>query len=145
MKVGPWKRLDIRELMLSNLVLEKTVESPLDSKEIKPVNPKGNQPWIFIGRTYPEAPILWPLTWRINSLEKTLMLGKNEGKRRGQQKLTWLDSIIDSMDMNLIRLEDSGGQRQLACCSPWESQRLGQDLVTDQQQWDMLQELVSRS
>ena len=74
------------------------------------------------------------------------MLGKIEGKRRrGQQKLTWLDSITDSMDMNLIKLEDSGGQRRLVCCSPWGSQRLGHDLVTDQQQWDILKEMVSRS
>ena len=61
-------------------VLEKTLESPLESKEIKPVNPKGNQPWIFIGRTDTETPIL---TQRANSLEKTLILGMIEGKRRG--------------------------------------------------------------
>ena len=61
-------------------VLEETLESPLDSKEIKPVNPKGNQPWISIRRTDAETPIL---TWRANSLEKTLILGKIEGKRRG--------------------------------------------------------------
>ena len=66
------------------MVLEKTLESPLDSKEIKPVNPKVNQPWIFIGKTdaEAEAPILWPADWRANSLEKTLMLGKIEGRRR---------------------------------------------------------------
>ena len=65
-------------------VLETTLESPLDCKEIKPVNPKGHQPWIFIRRTDAkvEAPILWPLLWRGDSLEKTLMLGKIEGKKR---------------------------------------------------------------
>ena len=64
------------------VVLEKTLESPLDSKEIKWVNPKENQPWVFFGRTEAEAeaPILWPLTLRANSLEKTLMLRKIEGK-----------------------------------------------------------------
>ena len=64
------------------VMLEKTFESPLDFKEIQPVNPKGNKPWIFTGRTdtEAEAPILWPLMWRVNSLEKTLMLGKTEGK-----------------------------------------------------------------
>ena len=88
------------------MVLEKTLESPLDSK-IKPVNPKGNQPLIVIGRTDAEAegPILWPLDGRVNSLEKTLMLGKTEGKgSKGRQSMRWLDSITDSVDMNLSKL-----------------------------------------
>ena len=65
------------------VALEKTLQSPLDCKEIKPVNPKGNQPWLFIGRTdvEAEAPILWPLMQRTDSVEKTLMLGKIEGRR----------------------------------------------------------------
>ena len=74
------------------MALEKTLEGPLDCKEIKPVNPKGNQPWIFIGRTdaEAEAPIRWPLMLRADSLEKTLMLGKIEGKRRRrQQRMRW--------------------------------------------------------
>ena len=62
------------------VVLEKIVESPLDSKEIKPVNPKGNQPWIFIGRTDAEPPIIGHLLRRADSLKKTLMLGKIEGR-----------------------------------------------------------------
>ena len=89
------------------VVLVKTIESPLDSKEIKPVNPKGNQSWMFIGRTdaEAEAPILWPhLWWRADSLEKTMMLGKTEGKRRrGQQRMRWLDGISDSMDMSMTK------------------------------------------
>ena len=66
------------------MVLEKTLESPLDCKEIKPVNPKGNQSRIFIGRTDAEAEalILWPLMGRTDSFEKTLMVGKTEGRRR---------------------------------------------------------------
>ena len=65
------------------MVLEKTLESPLDSKEIKPIIPKGNQPWIFIGRTDAEAEEYFGhLMWRANSLEKTLMLGNTEGGRR---------------------------------------------------------------
>ena len=83
------------------MVLEKTLQSPLDTEEIKPVNPKGNQPWIFIGRTdaaaEAKAPIqLWPPATRADSLEKTLMLGKIESKRRGQQRMRWLDSITVS-------------------------------------------------
>ena len=88
------------------VVLEKTFDTPLDSKEIKPVNPKGSQPWIFIGRTDAEAPIIWPiLMQRANSLEKTLMLGKTDSmRRRGRQRMRWLDAIIDSMDMSLNKL-----------------------------------------
>ena len=84
-------------------MLEKTLKSPLDSKEIKPVNPKRNQPGILIGKTDAEAPILWPPDARAYSLEKTLMLGKIEGRRRrGRQRMRWLDGITDSMDMSLI-------------------------------------------
>ena len=88
------------------VVLEKTLESSLVSKEIKPVNPKGNQPWKFIGRIDAEAPILWPPNfWWANSLEKTLMLGKTEGRRRrGWRRMRWLDSITNSRDVNLSKL-----------------------------------------
>ena len=72
------------------MVLEKTLESPLDCKEIQPVSPKGNQSWLFIGRTDAEAPILWPPDVRTDCLEKTLMLGKIESrKKRGQQRMRW--------------------------------------------------------
>ena len=92
------------------MVLEKTLESPLDCKEIQPVHPKGDQSWVFIGRTDAEAetPILWSPMRRADSLEKTLMLGKIEGgRRRGQQRMRWLDGITNLTDMSL------GGLREL--------------------------------
>ena len=85
-------------------MLEKTLESPLDCKENQPVHPKGDQSWVFIGKTdaKAETPILWPRMQRVDSFEKTLMLGKIEGRRRkGWQRMRWLDGITDSMDMSL--------------------------------------------
>ena len=89
------------------MVLEKTLESPLDCKEIQPVHPKGYQSWVFIGRTDAEAetPILWPPDAKTDSLEKTLMLGGIGGRRRrGQQRRRWLDDITDWMDVSLGKL-----------------------------------------
>ena len=86
------------------MVLEKALESPLDCKEIQSVHPKGDQSWVFIGRTDVEAetPILWPPDGRADSFEKTLMLEKIEGRRkRGRQRMRWLDGITKSMDMGL--------------------------------------------
>ena len=86
------------------MVLEKTHESPLDCKEIQPVYPKGDQSWVFIGGTDAEAetPILCHLMQGVDSLVKTLMLrGIGGRRRRGRQRMRWLDGISDSMDMSL--------------------------------------------
>ena len=89
------------------MVLEKTLESPLDCKEIQVVHSEGDQPWDFFGRTDAEAetPILWPPHARVDSLEKTLMLeGIGGRRRRGRQRMRWLDGITDSMDMSFSEL-----------------------------------------
>ena len=91
------------------MVLEKTLEIPLDFKDIKPVNPKENLPWIFIGRTDAkgEPPILWLPDTQTNSLEKTLMLGKIEGRRsRWWQRIRCMGGITDLMDMSLSKLQE---------------------------------------
>ena len=105
------------------MVLEKTLESPLDSKGIKPVNSKGNQPRIFTGRIDAKAPKSWSfLMGRADSLEKTFMVGKIEGRMsQGQQRMRWLDNITDSMSHEFEQiLGDGEGQGSLVCCSPWD-------------------------
>ena len=90
-------------------MLEKTLESPLDCKEIQPVHSEGDQPWDFFGRNdaKAETPIFGHLVQRVDSLEKTLMLGGiGGGRRRGLQRMRWLDGITDPMDLSLSELRE---------------------------------------
>ena len=100
--------LALKNQCFQTVVLEKTLESPLDCKEVKAVNRKRNQPWIYIGRTDTEAetPLLWPpdvKSWLIGK-EETLMLGKTEGKKRRGWQMKWLNGIINTMDMSLSKI-----------------------------------------
>ena len=117
-----------------SVVLEKTLESPLDCKEIQPVHPKGDQSWVFIGRRMLKLKLQYfgHLMQRVDSFEKTLMLGRIEGRRRrGQQRMRWLDGITNSTDMAFgWTLGVGDGQGGLACCSSW-GHKVGHDWATE--------------
>ena len=117
------------------VVFEKTLESPLDCKEIQPVHPKGDQSWVFIGRTDAEAetPINFGhLMRRVDSLEKTLMLGGIGGRRRrGRQRMRWLDGITDLMDVSLSESGSLWWTGRPGMLRFMGSQRVGHNWVTE--------------
>ena len=129
---------------LWTVVLEKTLESPLDCKEIQPVHPKGDQSWVFLEGLMLKLKLQYfgHLMRRADSLEKTLMLGKIEDRRRrGRQRIRWLDGITDSMDMGLGGVRELvTGQGSLACWGSWGHKKLD---TTEWLNWTELNSKVS--
>ena len=118
------------------VVLDKTLESPLDSKEIKPVNPQGNQPWILEGLMLKlKLQYFSHLIRRANSLEKTWYWERLRTRREGErQRMRWLDGITDSIDMSLSKLREWWKTGKPGVLQSVGSQRIGHDWATEQQQ-----------
>ena len=137
--VGLIRKLSTKNWCFWTVVLEKTLESPLDCTEIQLVHPKGNQTWIFWSEDWIQGLMLklklqyfGHLMWRIDSFDKTLMLEKIEGwKRRGRPRMRWLDGITDSMDMSLVSSRSWSRTGKPGLLQSMWLQRVGRDWVTE--------------
>ena len=128
------KKAECQKIDAFKLLLEMTLKNLLDSKEINPINPKRNQPWLFIGRTDAEAetPILWPPDVRSWLTGKDPDTRKDwRQKEKGHQRMRWLDSITDSTDMNLNKLWETVKNREAWRATVHGIAKTGQDLVTE--------------
>ena len=151
--VWMWELDHKEEWVLKNwclriVVMEKTLESPLDWKKIKPANLQENQSWIFIGRTDAEAEnwILWPPNVNSRVIRKDPDAGQDwKQRRRRQQRMRWLDSITDSMDMNRANSRREWRTGKPSVLQSMGSQRVGHDLATEQQNQAPELRLISTS
>ena len=122
-RVGLWRKLSTEELMFCTVVLENSLESPLDSKEIQPVHPKGDQSWVFIGRTEAEAetPILWPLdakNWLIWKKPDSGKDWRQEERGMTEDEIVGWHHLLNGHESEWTP-GDGDGQGGLVCCSPW--------------------------
>ena len=133
-RAGLWRKLRSEELMILNCVLEKTLESPLDCKEIQPVHPKGDQSWVFIGMTDAEAetPILWPPHAKSWLIGKDSDAGRDWGQEeREMTRMTWLDGITDWMHMSWVNSRSWRWTGRPGMLRFMGSQRVGHDWETE--------------
>ena len=143
-RVGLWRRLSAENWCFWTVVLEKTLESPLDCREIQPIHSEGDQPWDLFGRNDAKLKLQYfgHLMWRVDSLEKTLMLGEIGGRRkRGWQRMRWLVGITDLMDMSLSELRKMVMDREACCAAIYGSQRVRYDWATElkwTENWNLL-------
>ena len=126
------------------VVLEKTLESPLDGKEIQPVHPKGNQSWICIGRTAVEAetPMPWPPDAKNQLFGKDPDAGKDWRREEKGTRMRWLDDINDALDMSLSRLRELVMDRKAWHATVMGLQRVGYDWATELNWWNYLTALI---